>query len=86
MDAHPILLLDVGTNETEIRPGAQASSLPAGREPASPRAPYPPVRAGWCWISDAIRRFEASRAADVIGTGIVACLVYAIFLFAGVLG
>lgn len=56
-----------------------------GREPASPRDFLP--RAGWRWLADAARRFEASRAADVVGAAIVAFLVYAVFfVFMGVLG
>ena len=56
--------------DIEIRPAMQAAERQAGREPAGPRA-HPPRRAGRCRIAAAIRRFEASRAADVIGAGIV---------------
>ena len=40
----------------------------------------------WRRISGAIRRFEESRTADVVGAGIVAALVYTVVFLAGVLG
>lgn len=73
------------TPNTRFRPAGAAAKPSAGREPASPRDV--PPRAGWRRISRAIRRFEASRAADVVGAGVVAFLVYAVFfVFMGVLG
>lgn len=69
---------------SEFRPTEQAAELP-GREPASPRDLPSPGRASWRRVSGAVRRFEASLAADVIGAALAVFLVYAIFVFAGVL-
>ncbi|MBP7242929.1 hypothetical protein [Amaricoccus sp.] len=75
-----------GAPAIEIRPAGAAAEPPAGREPASPRV-TPTDRAGWRRVSGALRRFEASRTADVVGAGIVAFLAYAVlFVFMGGLG
>lgn len=69
----------------EIRPTNQPFGLSAGREPAGPRALLPLVRAGWRWLAERHRRFEASRFADVLGAVVASALVYAISFIAGVL-
>lgn len=75
-----------GAPAIEIRPAGAAAEPPAGRDPASPRVTNPD-RAGWRRVSGAIRRFEASRTADVVGAGIVAFLAYVVlFVFMGGLG
>lgn len=78
--------MTAGPHRFEIRPAGAAAEPPAGREPASPRV-TPTDRAGWRRVSGALRRFEASRTADVVGAGIVAFLAYAVlFVFMGGLG